>query len=102
MLLIYLVVKRLKHDRYVQELCDLIAPEYDQIFRNVEFFSQRKRKIAEADIIAVKDDGLYVYEVKCSYRIIKAKRQLHKISRLLPNIKKLLFYCGASKAIVRL
>jgi len=58
------VVKTLKHDRYLESLCDTIRSDYDEIFTNVEFFSKKKRKIAEIDILAVKENKYYVYEVK--------------------------------------
>jgi len=90
------VIAAIKHDRYLESLCDRIRSDYDEIFTNVEFFSKRRRKIAEIDILAVKDNKYYVYEVKCSYRIAKAKKQLRKIKKLLPNIHKMFFFCGES------
>jgi len=93
------VVKTLKHDRYLESLCDTIRSDYDEIFTNVEFFSKKKRKIAEIDILAVKENKYYVYEVKCSYRIAKARKQLRKIKKLLPNIAEMFFFCGESGVI---
>jgi len=90
------VVITLKHDRYLEDLCEQIKGDYDDIYTNVELFSKRKRKIAEIDILAVKDNRYYVYEVKCSYRISKAKRQLRKIKKLLPRVRQLFFFCGES------
>lgn len=93
------MIKTLKHDRYLEDLCDQIRPEYDELFTNVELFSKKRRKVAEIDILARKDDKYYVYEVKCSYRIAKAKKQLRKIKKLLPGIAKLFFFCGESGLI---
>jgi len=77
-------------------LCDRIRSEYDELFTNVELFSKRKRKVAEIDILAVRGNSYHVYEVKCSYRISKAKRQLRKIKKLVPGIRKMFFFCGES------
>ena len=90
------LARKLKHDLYVEALCDIIKSEYDEIFLNIPFYSKRQRKVAEIDILARKGDVCDVYEVKCSYRILKAKKQLQKIKKLLPNIKNLFFFCGES------
>jgi hypothetical protein len=96
------LAKKLKHDRYLEDLCDKIKPDYDQLFTNISLYSdpRKQRKIAEIDIIAMNEDSSCdIYEVKCSYRITKAKKQLQKIRRLMPQAKKLFFFCGQSGAL---
>jgi len=94
------VVKRLKHDKYVEHLCDKIRPAYDQLLTNVPLYSKKgKRRIAEIDILAIRDDEFDVYEVKCSYRVTKAKKQLHRIRRIMPDINSMFFFCGESSLL---
>jgi predicted RecB family endonuclease len=95
------VITTQKHDQYLEDLCQSIKDDYDEIWTNVPLFSPRKRKVAEIDILAVKDNKYYVYEVKCSYRIAKAKRQLRKIKKLLPNIREMFFFCGEWNVLER-
>ncbi|RMF56092.1 hypothetical protein D6745_00260 [Candidatus Woesearchaeota archaeon] len=90
------MARKLKHDRYVEALCEIIKSEYDEIILNIPLYSKRKRKVAEIDILARKGKDYDAYEVKCSYRILKAKKQLRKIKKLLPNINNLFFFCGES------
>ncbi|HLG23957.1 MAG TPA: hypothetical protein VI564_03450 [Candidatus Nanoarchaeia archaeon] len=89
-----------KHDKYVLELSDRIKNDYDSISLNVPVKIQ-KRSLGEVDIIARKGDSFHLYEVKCSYRILKAKKQLARVRRYL-NLKnaKSYFYCGNSKLLV--
>lgn len=77
-------------------LYEQIKGNYDHIDTNV-CFSNSKRKIAEVDIIGKKGKTIDIYEVKCSYRISKAKKQLRRIKRIL-NEKRinLFFFCGQS------
>lgn len=65
--------------------------------RNVILSSRKVRK-AEIDIVAYKDDEVHVFEVKCSYRFAKAKKQILRILRLLRLEKpvKGYFYCGGA------
>jgi hypothetical protein len=88
-----------KHDVYVEDLCLKIKPDYDILYTNVPLYSKRQRKVAEIDILAQHKEGYDAYEVKCSYRITKAKRQLLKIKRSLPGVRKLFFFCGESGVI---
>ncbi len=93
-----------KHDSYVAELCTVLASEYDFLETHVTLFkscrAKKKRVVAEADIVAYKDDYCHVYEVKCSHRPTKAKQQLEKIQMYLERVKKTFFYCGESKKII--
>lgn len=86
-----------KHDRYVQRLYDRIKDDYDAVERHV-ILSSRKCIKAEIDILAYKDDEVHVFEVKCSYRFVKAKKQLTRILRLLrlECPAKAYFYCGSA------
>jgi len=94
------VVQRIKHDRYLNDLCEKIRPVYDKVSTNILLYSKKsKRLIAEIDILAQRGDELYVYEVKCSYRPVKARKQLRKIKKLMPNITKAFFFCGESGTI---
>jgi len=88
----------LKHDEYVQQLYAQLKDNYTTVYRNIPLFSRRKRLIAEIDIIAVREDSVDVFEVKCSHRPVKAKRQLRKIRKLLgaetDRQVNTWFYCG--------
>jgi len=92
--------KLTKHDRYVLELRDKIKHKYDFISVNVKVAS-RKRSLGEIDIVARKGSKIDLYEVKCSHRIVKAKKQLQRMRRLM-NLDKsrTYFYCGSSGALV--
>ena len=93
-------IKLSKHDRYVLELSNKIKYKYDSVSVNVPL-KHSKRSVGEIDIMAKKGNRLDLYEVKCSYRILKAKKQLARIKRYL-NLKNVrsYFYCGNSKALV--
>ena len=90
------MVKRIKHDVYLQSLYERIKPEYDSLSKNVRLFSKRGRVIAEIDILAAKENTFDVYEVKCSHRITKARKQLYKIKKLMPQVNNMFFFCGES------
>jgi len=90
------VVKRIKHDIYLEDLHQRIKSDYDSVSKNVRLFSKRGRVIAEIDLLAIRDKSCDVYEVKCSYRITKARKQLRKIKRLMPNVENMFFFCGES------
>ena len=89
-----------KHDKYVLELTNKIRDNYDSISVNVPV-KHSKRSLGEVDIMAKKGNSFDLYEVKCSYRILKAKKQLQRIKRYL-NMKNAgsYFYCGNSKVLV--
>jgi hypothetical protein len=84
-------------------LCSQLKPGYEQILRNVPIYSKRKRLVAEIDILALKEGKYDIYEVKCSHRIYKAKKQLTKIRKLLRKESKVVsgayFYCGESSTL---
>ena len=93
-------IKLSKHDRYVLELSNKIRNNYDSISVNVPV-KYSKRSLGEIDIIAKKGNRFDLYEVKCSYRILKAKKQLTRIKKYLKleNVRSY-FYCGNSKLLV--
>ena len=89
-----------KHDRYVLELSDKIKHKYDSVSVNVPI-RHLKRSLGEIDIIAKKGNRLDLYEVKCSYRILKAKKQLSRLKKYLKlESAGSFFYCGNSKSLV--
>ena len=89
-----------KHDRYVLELKDKIKYKYDFISVNVKILG-KKRSLGEIDIIARKGSKVDLYEVKCSHRIVKAKKQLERMKRLMNlNKSNMYFYCGSSGSLM--
>ena len=92
--------KLTKHDKYVLELKDKIKHKYDSISVGVKI-AGRKRSLGEIDLIAKKGKNVDLYEVKCSYRIVKARKQLKRVKRLL-NLEEArsYFYCGSSGALM--
>ncbi|MFH1182610.1 MAG: hypothetical protein V1702_06655 [Candidatus Woesearchaeota archaeon] len=94
-------MKLSKHDAYVQELCDRIKPDYDSLSLNVPIRSC-KRQFGEIDVVAKKDGKIDVYEVKCSHRIVKARKQLSRIKRFVRSAKNAYFYCGSSGLLLQL
>jgi len=59
--------------------------------------------VGEVDIIARKGDEIHLFEVKCSYRIVKARHQLLKLKKANAfknfNIT-CFFYCGMGKQLI--
>ncbi len=89
-----------KHDRYVLELSNKIKDDYDSISVNVPV-KHSKRSLGEVDILAKKGNRFDLYEVKCSYRILKAKKQLSRLKKYLKlENARSYFYCGNSKLLV--
>lgn len=89
-----------KHDSYVVELREKIQDEYDMMLEGVPIDS-KKRRVAEIDLIGYKGDRVDVFEVKCSHRVIKAKKQLKRLRRIM-DVEKLntYFYCGSSGVLM--
>ena len=89
----------------MDRLCTRLEPRYDLILQHVPLYSSRKRCVAEIDVLAVAGNSYDIYEVKCSYRLAKARRQLYKIRKILSQdsqVRHSFFYCGASQRLVRL
>lgn len=83
-------------------MCDELSPRYDVLLKNVLLFSGKNRRIAEIDVLGIAGDQRDVFEVKCSYRFTKAKKQLSRIRRLLrPSVRDAYFYCGEADALVK-
>ena len=85
----------IKHDSYVVELKKKISYKYDSISTHVPFQISRKSK-GEIDVYARKGDRIDLYEVKCSHRITKAKKQLKRARKCLGREGNSYFYCGSS------
>ena len=93
-------IKLSKHDKYVLELKDRIKNSYDSVSINVPL-RHSKRSFGEIDIIAKKGNRFDLYEVKCSFRILKAKKQLNRLKKYLKmENARSYFYCGNSKSLV--
>ena len=93
-------IKLSKHDTYVLELKNKIKDNYDSISVNVPV-RHLKRSLGEIGIVAMKGNRFDLYEVKCSYRILKAKEQLSRIKKYLKlDNARSFFYCGNSKLLV--
>ena len=85
---------------YVLELSNNIKDNYDSISLNVPV-KHLKRSLGEIDIVAKKGNRLDLYEVKCSFRILKAKKQLDRVKKYLKlENSRSYFYCGSSKMLV--
>lgn len=96
-------MKRTKHDRYVEELRRRIEERYDEVLVNQKFYA-RKRVVAEADLVGVRDGRVDIYEVKCSYRPTKAKAQLRKLRRIVSGsyaVGSLFFYPANTERLYR-
>lgn len=61
-------------------------------------FQISRKSEAEMDIVARKGKRIDIYEVKCSYRISKARQQLKRAKRIL-KATNTYFYCGSSKSL---
>ena len=80
----------------------MIKSDYDSVSKNVRLFSKRGRVVAEIDLLARRKNSCDAYEVKCSYRITKAKKTAQKIKKLMPQVDNLFFFCGASGVLQEL
>ena len=95
-----LPIKPNKHDRYVQKLVRQIKPDYDSISTHMKL-EKKKRLIAEIDVVARRGDELHLFEVKCSHRIIKARKQLTKLKKIFGSYDTTCyFYCGMGDKLV--
>lgn len=82
------------------DLKERIEHKYDSISTHVKV-KKKKRSLGEIDLIAKNGSKIDLYEVKCSHRVLKAKKQLNKMKRLL-NLEKsrAYFYCGSSRVLM--
>lgn len=84
----------------MQKLVIQIKRDYDDVSTHYKL-SKKKRLVGEVDIVARKGEELHLFEVKCSYRISKARRQLEKFKKIL-NARNAtcFFYCGSGDLLV--
>ena len=86
-------------------MCDSLKEDYDVLHTNIPLFSSKNRPIAEIDIIAKKGNKYDIYEVKCSHRPTKAKKQLSKIKKVLSKtvkVRNAFFFCGESGKLLEM
>lgn len=83
------------------ELKDKISAEYDMVRTHVPFSISRKSN-GEIDLVARRGDRVDIYEVKCSHRIAKARKQVKRARKHIGKFGESYFYCGLSGVLVRL
>jgi Holliday junction resolvase-like predicted endonuclease len=89
-----------KHDRFVQELCEKIKDDYELISTNVKL-TKKKRSLGEIDVLAKRGNLFDIYEVKCSYRLTKARKQVKSLRKHFKlSINNFYFYCGATSSLI--
>jgi hypothetical protein len=95
-----LLLKPNKHDRYVQELYKRVQDRYDYLILDYEI-GKNKRTLGQVDLAGIKDGKTDIFEVKCSYRIHKAEKQLRRARKIMHINGQLFFYCGSSGVLER-
>lgn len=59
--------------------------------------------VGEIDVVARRGDEVHLFEVKCSYRIVKARKQLNKFKKIMRHQNmSCFFYFGAGNMIVEI
>ncbi|MBI4152044.1 hypothetical protein HY496_03665 [Candidatus Woesearchaeota archaeon] len=100
------IERKTKHDQYLDDLCHRLGNQYDFLLRNVPLYSSRsKRQVAEIDILAVSGQVCDIYEVKCSYRLAKARKQLGRIKKILSRdslVRDSYFYWGGARTLIKM
>lgn len=83
-------------------LARLVRDRYDYLLTDIPVYSRKKRLVGEIDLLGVKDNECDVFEVKCSHRIHKARRQLTKVRKNYAGhkVNRTFFFCGASRALI--
>ena len=89
------IQKPSKHDRYVLELYKKVEGNYDYLILDYNI-AHKNRKLGQVDLAGVKGTKTDLYEVKCSFRIHKAMKQLRRARRIMNASGSLFFYCGSS------
>jgi hypothetical protein len=87
-----------KHDRYVLELYKKVSDRYDYLILDY-IISNNKRKLGQVDLAGVRGARTDLFEVKCSFRIHKAVKQLKRAQKIMNVTGNLFFYCGSSGQI---
>ncbi|MEK6916416.1 MAG: hypothetical protein AABW92_01610 [Nanoarchaeota archaeon] len=91
-----------KHDRYLKELYSKLEDNYDYLSTNIHI-RKKKRSLGEIDILAKKGNKFDLYEVKCSFRITKARKQARSLRKHLNlPINNIYLYCGATASLILL
>ncbi len=89
-----------KHDLYVQKLCSEIKQDYDSVSTNIKL-KKKKRYVGEIDVLAKRGNTYDLFEVKCSYRITKARKQAKSLRKHFgKKIHNIYFYCGATASLI--
>lgn len=84
----------------MQKLVRQIRSDYDSISTHLKL-EKKKRLIAEIDIIARRGKELHFFEVKCSNRIVKARKQLKRVKKIFSSYDTTCyFYCGSGDKLV--
>jgi len=79
-----------------------ISSDYDDISTHLKL-ERKRRVIAEIDVIARRGKELHLFEVKCSPRITKAKKQLFKAKKIFKSYDTTcFFYCGAGDTLIEI
>ena len=91
----------------MEYLVAVLRPHYDTVLMHVPIYRHkrnRKRQVAEIDIVAIKGDKVDLFEVKCSPRIAKAKRQIKKWRKYWTahTIDNTYVYCGDANKLISL
>jgi len=77
-----------------------IKHKYDRVLKHVQI-GNKKRDVGEIDLMGVKGNQVDLYEVKCSFRITKARKQLTKLRKLFDyDNTSTFFYCGGAEKLV--
>ncbi len=83
----------------MEELKERISNHYDRVWTHV-YYPFSKKNSAEIDICAKRGEEIDIFEVKCSHRITKAKKQLQRARNYLGVPGNAYFYCGSSGLLV--
>jgi len=72
-----------------------LEENYDYLILDYNI-AHKNRKLGQVDLAGVKGTNTDLYEVKCSFRIHKAEKQLRRAKRIMNVTGGLFFYCGSS------
>jgi len=77
-----------------------IKDQYDRVLKHVQI-GNKKRDVGEIDLLCLKGNHVDLYEVKCSFRITKARKQLTKLRKFFDyDNTNMFFYCGMAQKLV--